>query len=79
MKNSILFLLVLISASAYSQNTEYKVASYLTEGNKAPNTFLSMVNGSFEGDTEKTRSQLLEYCKLDTYAMVKILERLYKV
>lgn len=38
MKNSILFLLILISLSAYSQKTEYKVASYLTEGNKAPNT-----------------------------------------
>jgi hypothetical protein len=51
----------------------------IKEGGTASNTFLSMVNGSFEGDTEKTRSQLLEYCKLDTYAMVKILERLYKV
>lgn len=38
MKNSILFLLILVSLSAYSQKTEYKVASYLTEGNKAPNT-----------------------------------------
>ena len=51
----------------------------IKEGGTASNTFLSMVNGSFEGDTEKTRSQLVEYCKLDTYAMVKILERLYKV
>ena len=41
--------------------------------------FLSMVNGSFKGETAKVRSQLLEYCKLDTYAMVKILERLKKV
>ena len=38
MKNSILFLLVIISVSTYSQNTNYKVGSYLTEGNKAPNT-----------------------------------------
>ena len=51
----------------------------IKEGGTASNTFLSLVNGSFEGDTEKTRSQLIEYCKLDTYAMVKILERLYKV
>ena len=43
------------------------------------NTFLSMVNGSFKRDTEKVKSQLLEYCKLDTYAMVKILERLKNV
>ena len=51
----------------------------IKEGGTASNTFLSMVNGSFEGDTAKVRSQLLEYCKLDTYAMVKILERLKKV
>ena len=51
----------------------------IKEGGTASNTFLSMVNGSFKGYTEKTRSQLIEYCKLDTYAMVKILERLYKV
>ncbi|MDB4497641.1 cupin domain-containing protein [Flavobacteriaceae bacterium] len=38
MKNIILFLLVLVSASAYSQNSEYKFSSYLTEGRKAPNT-----------------------------------------
>ena len=51
----------------------------IKEGGTASNTFLSMVNGSFKGDTAKVRSQLLEYCKLDTYAMVKILERLKKV
>ena len=38
MKNTILFLLVLVSASAHSQNSEYKVSSYQTEGRKAPNT-----------------------------------------
>ena len=51
----------------------------IKEGGKASNTFLLMVNGSFKGDEAKVRSQLLEYCKLDTYAMVKILERLKKV
>ncbi|MBT3872802.1 MAG: hypothetical protein HOF75_09275 [Flavobacteriaceae bacterium] len=45
----------------------------------ASNTFLSMVNGTFVGDAEETRRQLLEYCKLDTYAMVKILEKLCQV
>jgi hypothetical protein len=38
-----------------------------------------MVNESFEGDVEETRKQLLEYCELDTYDMVKILEKLLKV
>ena len=51
----------------------------IKEGGTASNTFLSMVNGTFEGDVEETRRQLLEYCKLDTYAMVKILEKLLKV
>ena len=46
------------------------------EGGTASNTFLSMVNGSFKGDVEEKRRQLLEYCELDTFAMVKILDRL---
>ena len=51
----------------------------IKEGGTASNTFLSMVNGSFEGDVKETRRQLLEYCELDTYAMVKILEKLLQV
>ena len=47
--------------------------------NTASNTFLSMVNETFEGDVEETRKQLLEYCKLDTFAMVKIMEKLLQV
>jgi len=35
-----------------------------------------MVQGQFKGDEEKTRKALLEYCKLDTLAMVRILEEL---
>ena len=34
----------------------------IKEGGTASNTFLSMVNGTFEGDLEETRRQLLEYC-----------------
>ena len=51
----------------------------IKEGGTASNTFLSMVNETFEGDLEKTRRQLLEYCELDTFAMFKILEKLLKV
>ena len=51
----------------------------IKEGGTASNTFLSMVNETFEGDVQKTRRQLLEYCSLDTYAMVKILEKLRQV
>ena len=38
MKKSILSLLILVSFTGFSQNSEYKVSSYLTEGTKAPNT-----------------------------------------
>ncbi len=38
MKNSILVLFILTSLSGFSQNSEYKVSSYLKEGSKAPNT-----------------------------------------
>jgi quercetin dioxygenase-like cupin family protein len=38
MKNSILLLLIFTSISGFSQDSEYKVSSYLTEGTKAPNT-----------------------------------------
>ncbi len=37
-----------------------------------------MVTGNFEGDIAQTRKDLLDYCKLDTYAMVKIIEKLYQ-
>lgn len=51
----------------------------IKEGGTASNTFLSIVNGTFEGDVEETRKQLLEYCKLDTYAMVRILDKLRQI
>ncbi|SDN10043.1 cupin domain-containing protein [Kriegella aquimaris] len=38
MKKSIFLLLILTSVSVFSQNSDYKVSSYQTEGTKAPNT-----------------------------------------
>ena len=38
MKQSILALLILTSLCGFSQNSEYEVYSYQTEGRKAPNT-----------------------------------------
>jgi hypothetical protein len=32
-----------------------------------------MANGTFDEVFEQTRKDLLEYCKMDTYAMVEIL------
>jgi len=51
----------------------------IKEGGTASNTFLSMVNETFEGDVQKIRRQLLQYCELDTFAMVKILEVLFSI
>jgi len=44
----------------------------IKEGGTASTIFGQMVHGTFDGDTEKTRRDLLAYCKLDTLAMVEI-------
>jgi len=51
----------------------------IKEGSTASNTFLSMVNGTFVGDEKEARGQLKEYCKMDTLAMVKILNKLNSI
>lgn len=55
MKNSILALFILASLSVFSQNSEYKVFSYLTEGIKAPNTHYigeAFLNSIIQDDAE---------------------------
>ena len=51
----------------------------IQEGGMASSSFLSMVNNTFNGDEFKLREDLKEYCKRDTYAMVRILEKLKKI
>ena len=48
----------------------------IKDGSTASSLFSSMIQGTFKGDIKKTKTALLEYCKLDTLAMVKILEKL---
>ena len=48
----------------------------IKEGGTASHVFSLMVNGLFEGDKEQTIKDLLAYCELDTFAMVRILEEL---
>jgi len=48
----------------------------IKEGGMASSTFLSMVNNTFKGNESNVRDDLKEYCRLDTYAMVRILEKL---
>ena len=51
----------------------------IKEGGTASNTFLSMVNDTFNGDIDEKRKHLLEYCTMDTYAMIKILDKLFDI
>ncbi len=48
----------------------------VSNGSQASGIYSGMVAGTFEGDILKTRRDLLEYCKMDTWAMVKIYEKL---
>jgi hypothetical protein len=49
------------------------------EGGTASSTYLAMHRGVYAGDYAKTRQDLLDYCKLDTFAMVQVLAVLYGV
>ena len=44
----------------------------INNGDLANKTFMSMIDGTFEGDVDETRNNLLAYCKLDTLAMLEI-------
>jgi hypothetical protein len=44
----------------------------INNGDLANKTFMSMIDGTFKGDVNETRNNLLAYCKLDTLAMVEI-------
>lgn len=46
------------------------------DGVAAANVFLDLLQGEYVGDVQQARKDLLEYCKLDTYAMVKLYEKL---
>ena len=51
----------------------------IKNGESSKSTFLSMINKSFNGNELLSRNDLLEYCRLDTYAMVKIVDKLYRL
>ena len=57
---------------------DYHSLEGVHNGAEASSTFLQML--SMDHDTlEEYRGYLLSYCKLDTFAMVKVLDRLYEV
>jgi hypothetical protein len=51
----------------------------IQEGGTASATFSAMHKGKYAGDYKATRQHLLDYCQLDTLAMVKLLEVLYEI
>jgi hypothetical protein len=52
-------------------NLSYKTLE-INNGDLANKTYMSMIDGSFKGNVNETRNDLLDYCKLDTLAMVEI-------
>ncbi|MGP8215350.1 MAG: hypothetical protein ACLQQ4_07295 [Bacteroidia bacterium] len=46
----------------------------IADGNSASNAFEGLLNGADSMKITTVRNQLLEYCKMDTLGMVKILE-----
>ncbi len=56
----------------------YKELDGVQNGSQAMNTFANMSKLS-DTEKQKMRNSLLEYCKLDTLAMVKILEKLKRL
>lgn len=63
---------------ALSPDLSYKDLT-IQEGGAVSNTFALMIQDKFVGDATQARLDLLTYCKLDTLAMVKILEVLKHV
>ena len=57
---------------------DYHKLPVVHNGVEASDTFLSLKNKTKE-EAQKIREGLLEYCKLDTYAMVKIWERFKEI
>jgi hypothetical protein len=48
----------------------------INNGDQASSIFYQMLTGNFEGNKDTVLQDLKNYCALDTFAMVKILEKL---
>lgn len=60
------------------ESLNYKTLAEIHNGSEAMNSFTSLKNMTKE-EQIRTRQNLLKYCELDTYAMVKIYEKLKEV
>jgi len=59
-------------------NNAYQELEGVQNGGEAMNAFANMSKLE-DNEKERLRSSLLEYCKLDTLAMVRVFERLREV
>ena len=60
------------------ESLNYKSLKQIHKGDEASNAYLELKNMN-EDDYNKTRYNLLKYCELDTYAMVKIYEKILEL
>ncbi len=78
MKGSYSIKYVLPALYPNDPDLDYTQLSGVHNGSEASNAFLNMKNQTLE-EQEKTRNDLLKYCELDTWAMVKIWEKFKEV
>ena len=69
---------VLPSLFPNDESLNYKNLDLIHNGEEAMNNYMALSNMT-EEEYEYTRERLLRYCELDTYAMVKIYEKLNEV
>ncbi|WP_296862205.1 DUF2779 domain-containing protein [uncultured Methanobrevibacter sp.] len=78
MKGSYSIKYVLPALYPNDSELDYKSLSLIHKGDEASNAFLTLKDKSLE-EQKVIRKALLEYCKLDTLAMVKIWEKFIEV
>ena len=57
---------------------DYSKLPLIHKGDEASEAFKSLKNKNYE-EQEEIRDALLQYCELDTYAMVKIYEKFKEI
>ena len=61
------------------EELDYKKLGSIQNGSDAMNTFANLYRLKDKSKRENIRKDLLQYCRLDTLAMVKIWEKLYEI
>lgn len=77
MKGSYSIKYILPALFPNNEELSYDNLNGISDGQAAANAYLSLTDLDID-ERQKTREELLEYCKLDTLAMVKIWGKLFK-